>query len=392
MNKEKIYRTKKYIVYCIISILNIILPKNNKKIFIEDIVGVKDNHRIIYDYLIKKNVNNEYIIVYFSVNNNDNELIDRNNVKVISNTVQGILHKVTAKYVLFGYGQNRFDCKVNPKQLVINLWHGSPLKKIGYSANSNQVYRLENTFSHLLVASEFFRPIMKESFRCSDEQILIGGNPRNDFLFTNRNVLKDILINKNDFEHISFFMPTFRNSNKFNINNYENDFPLFDSNNIDLFNEKLKNKKILLIIKPHHAQKNIDIFKKKYSNIKIIFNEDLDKSNLYLYEALSQVDSLITDYSSVYFDYLLLNKPIGFIVDDIEEYKAKRGFVIDNPYELMPGEKIKNLGELEKFFDDLLIGNDKYKVERSTVNEIVNKYKDNRNCSRILEFMELSYE
>ena len=87
-----------------------------------------------------------------------------------------------------------------------------------------------------------------------------------------------------------------------------------------------------------------------------------------------------------------MNKPIGFIVDDIEEYKAKRGFVIDNPYELMPGEKIRNLGELEKFFDDLLIGNDKYKVERSTVNEIVNKYKDNRNCSRILEFMELSYE
>ena len=54
---------------------------------------------------------------------------------------------------------------------------------------------------------------------------------------------------------------------------------------------------------------------------------------------LGSSDALITDYSSVYFDYLLLDKPIGFTVDDMELYIKDRGFIFNNPEEYMPGKR-----------------------------------------------------
>ena len=59
-----------------------------------------------------------------------------------------------------------------------------------------------------------------------------------------------------------------------------------------------------------------------------------------MYVLLRNADALITDYSSAYFDYMLLNRPIAFTVEDIEEYRKKRGFVFDNPFEYMPVRRL----------------------------------------------------
>ena len=72
-------------------------------------------------------------------------------------------------------------------------------------------------------------------------------------------------------------------------------------------------------------------------------------------------------------------------MDDIDEYMNNRGFVVDDPYELMPGAFINTPEEFLGFVDDLLNGIDVYKEKRQTVNELVNKFEGGRDCERVLE-------
>ena len=62
----------------------------------------------------------------------------------------------------------------------------------------------------------------------------------------------------------------------------------------------------------------------------------IQKQKMTVYTLLRNADGLITDYSSVYFDYMLLDRPIAFAIDDIKEYGDKRGFIFETPEDYMP--------------------------------------------------------
>ena len=87
----------------------------------------------------------------------------------------------------------------------------------------------------------------------------------------------------------------------------------------------------------------------------------------------------------MYFDYMLLDKPIGFVVSDISEYDSQRGFVFDNPVDFMPGDIITSGDELLKFAEDIINHRDNYKEQRQTLCRIFNTYDDAQNCKRVLE-------
>ena len=118
-------------------------------------------------------------------------------------------------------------------------------------------------------------------------------------------------------------------------------------------------------------------------------NSDIEYNNYHLYNLVAQCDSLITDYSSIYFDYLLLDRPIGFTIDDIESYRRNRGFIIDNPESLMPGMKIRNIQDFKDFISNTINNIDTYSDERKKINDLANKYQDDNNCKRIIELVKL---
>src|SRR5699024_2389007 len=104
-----------------------------------------------------------------------------------------------------------------------------------------------------------------------------------------------------------------------------------NKNDVSELNNILFEEKILLIIKPHPEQ-NLKYFDDIFTeHIKVINNDDLLYNNVDLYALLSESDALLTDYSSVYIDYLLLNKPIGFTIDDINNYEKNLGFSVKDP-------------------------------------------------------------
>ena len=80
-------------------------------------------------------------------------------------------------------------------------------------------------------------------------------------------------------------------------------------------------------------------------------------------------------------------KPIGFTIDDFDSYGDKRGFVVDNPLDIMPGEKIETIEGLISFIEDIKDGNDKYYGERKKINDLANRYQDGNSTKRLVEYL-----
>ncbi len=223
------------------------------------------------------------------------------------------------------------------------------------------------------------------------EKVLNLGFPRNDLLFSNDSSVKQKLKIKN-YKRIIVWMPTFKHINV-NIGRSDiksnTDMSILDDTFIEKINNYLYELNSFLIIK-YHPHQNLDYVKSlDLSNIKTMTNEDLDSINVSVYELMSVSDALITDFSSVYLDYLLTNRPIGFEIADIEKYTEGIGFLVDNPLDYMPGEKIKNQDDFYMFLKNLFAGNDKFKLQRE---ELLYKMHDNidgNSSKRILEYFNI---
>ena len=95
---------------------------------------------------------------------------------------------------------------------------------------------------------------------------------------------------------------------------------------------------------------------------------------------LPKFDELITDYSSLAMDFIILDKPIIFFVPDIGEYKKTPG-LHEELWSLMPGHKVYSFEELKGALDK----EDEYKEERKRAREILFKFKDANSSKRIVE-------
>ena len=194
------------------------------------------------------------------------------------------------------------------------------------------------------------------------------------------------------FKKVILWLPTFRNSKALNRNDSTFNFPLgipiiYSKEDLNLINDYLNKLNVCLLLKLHPAQ-DTSVFKlDSLTNIIIINDKYLIDRNIELCELYKVTDAMITDYSSVYVDYLLLNKPLGFTQDDFEQYK--KGFSMPNINDYMPGHKIMNVDDLKKFISDISSNIDNYKEERERVNKIFNKFNDSKSSERLAKYLDL---
>lgn len=367
--------------------LNKMFIKNKKKISIYGFEQLNDNSLAIFKYLVEKGYYNKYkICLLYSKVEFYNQYNQLDNVILSRNKIGALFHLFTSKYIIHAQGMGKASFVPVKEQIIFNIWHGSPLKNIGNAIKNKKMNNNPKKDTFFLAASPYFKKINMDLFGYNENQIVIGGNPRNDKIFEKINITEEFQLS-GAFKKIVLFMPTFRKSNNNQFIDSNIEFPIITENNIDILNNFLDKKNILLIIKPHPYQSNLDFLTKTYSNIKCISNEEIRQNDIELYQILGSVDLLITDYSSVYFDFLLTNKPICFVVDDINEYADTRGFVVEDPKALMPGEKVRTLDELMSFLEQFHNNVDNYMEERKSINNLVNSYTDNSNCERLLNQM-----
>ena len=337
----------------ITSKMNTIIPKKNKRIVLYSNWGFRDNLRTLYQYLVDNGYQEEYEIICAS--NDFYHLEKKNDVKYVS-IYRGVYYFLTSKYFFYSFG--KYPIKPASNQMVVNLWHGMPLKKIG-----NLEVGMEeidyNFFTKLVSSSALFTPIMKAVFKAEDNQILLVGNIRNDELF------------KKEKEKNIIWMPTYRNSNNYHDSQEALIFSLGEED-FSKIQQILSKHGYQLYIKLHPLEESRLHVQMNHSNIHLLTEEIISEQYDTLYTFLGTTSALITDYSSVFLDYYLLNRPVAFTINDYEEYKEKRGFVFEDVKSLMVGSVIRNSKDLLEFLESVMKSEDRYIEERTKVNDKVN--------------------
>ena len=337
----------------ITSKMNMIIPKKNKRIVLYSNWGFRDNLRTLYQYLVDNGYQEEYDIICAS--NDFYHLEKEKHVKYVS-IYRGLYYFLTSKYFFYSFG--KYPIKPAPNQMVVNLWHGMPLKKIG-----NLEVGMEeidyNFFTKLVSSSALFTPIMKAAFKAEDNQILLVGNIRNDELF------------KKEKEKNIIWMPTYRNSNNYHDSQEALIFSLGEED-FSKIQQILSKHDYQLYIKLHPLEESRLHVQMNHSNIHLLTEEIISEQYDTLYTFLGTTSALITDYSSVFLDYYLLNRPVAFTINDYEEYKEKRGFVFEDVKSLMVGSVIRDSHDLLEFLESVMKSEDSYIEERTKVNDKVN--------------------
>lgn len=285
------------------------------------------------------------------------------------------------------------DFRCNDNQINIQLWHGIPLKGLSYMSH----YENQNTeanhlawskFDHIISSSQTYSTLLNACYGIDGNKYEVLGMPRNDMLFNQYNSkdnLKKLFNREIDGNRILFYLPTFRSTIYGEKNGFltsEND--LFEAENLKKLNLFLKQNGIVLITKPHPQEDKENL---ELSNIFFVSEKQLIKNNLDLYEILGAADVLITDYSSVYFDYLLLDRPVIFYTPDYDEYVNERGLLLE-PFDFWaPGEKCRDLEQLQ---DSIIrvFKSDNFESERRQIINIMHRYQDNEASVRVWRFVE----
>lgn len=238
--------------------------------------------------------------------------------------------------------------------------------------------------------------VIKSAFSAiPEDKYEITGNPRTDILCLSngKENLEKLLNMKLDNKKIIFNMPTFHtheNSGVVNGSQELNDSIKIKGFNYEKFDDFLKTNNIICISKVHHGEERTVTNKTKsreLSNLKFISNEDLESCGLNLYEILNAAHLLLTDYSTIYGDFLFMNKPIIFINTDIDEYREKKGLMLE-PYDFWAaGPKVQKRDTLEIEILKCLRDENYYKNERDTIKNVFYYYKDSKASLRVWDFI-----
>lgn len=384
-DKRKIKRLKKF------------PPKMiENRILFETNDDFTDNSRALFDYMVEKGYNEKYELVWLVHEPKNYKKYITKNVKFIRNFKEGskirraqaYKYALTSKYIFYTQAFNWIGM-TRKNQVFVNLWHGC-----GYKANKNgrKVF-----FDYCLIPGEIFIETKKEFFGCSSKKLLTMGYPRYDMMLRETEKAKDYcqkLLKKADSNKLILWMPTYRHASSERLNeetlNNEFNIPIIDdAEKLMHLNEYCQKNHILIVIKKHYLQIPYDFGENVLTNIVYLENKDLAENDIQLYEFIHYSDALISDYSSVAIDYLLLDKQIGFTLDDYEAYTESRGWVFENPLAYMPGKHIYNMQNFEDFIADVRDDKDVYKEARAEVRKKTHNVCDNY-CQRVLDYFNIS--
>lgn len=373
-----------------LNLANNIIPKNSKKIFFFVGSNLSDNSLAVMEYCVENNYDREYKLICGVKHKEAFKLYTQ---FTYVNYIMSIHHYLTSKYVL--YHGECFAIAPSKKQLVINLAHGTPMKCFNKTAKNLDDYGYDY-FTHLIAPSPNVAPLLQQCYGCDEEKMVVLGFPRCDWLFSKRDVFPFLKIPRAKCKKLFMWMPTYRVSRDDYLHDISDEYitatglPLMEEiAQLEELNELLSEQDAYLIIKIHPAQNMKYIHIEAQSNIVVITNDDFAKADIRLYEVLANAAALLTDYSSVFFDYLLLDRPIGFAVDDINSYGKNRGFMLNPPEEYMPGPKINSFEGIKSFFTSCVEEDDLWSGKRKKINDFANFYKDGENCRRLMQHFKI---
>lgn len=366
------------------------LPVKKNVILFESNVGrnYTGNPKAIYEEMVKQGLDQKYQCIFSLENTNT--------------PVPGAARKVKRLRLSYFYYMAVAKVWVSDSRLpefivkrketkYIQTWHGTPLKKLALDLDSIHMdgessleeYKFKfkensSTWDYLISQNKFSSNVFRRCFAFKKE-MLETGYPRNDVLFQKNNE-EDIRKLKEKFQipldkKVLLYAPTWRDNQFYGENQYK-----FTSDiDYDLMEKELSQEYVLLV-KCHYLVKD-RIDWSKYKGFIYSFDSECDIAELYLI-----ADQMITDYSSVMFDYSLLKRPMLFFAYDLECYKDElRGFYFDYLGEI-PGPVSQTTEELIR--DIYHYQSKDYQEKYDLFTDKFNTFDDGKASKRIVERIE----
>ncbi|HEX3021816.1 MAG TPA: bifunctional glycosyltransferase family 2 protein/CDP-glycerol:glycerophosphate glycerophosphotransferase [Lachnospiraceae bacterium] len=314
-----------------------------------------DSPKYIYEYLSKE-FPNQYHCIW--VINNKNENIPYNAIKVKRYSIRYAYYLARCKYDVFNVRQPQWFRK-RKGNVFLETWHGTPLKRLVFDQEEvtaasplykEQFYRQSRIWDYLVSANHFSTEAFTSAF-LFDNEIVECGYPRNDILYTPDKNERTVALKKKlgiplDKKTI-LYAPTWRDDEYYGKGEYK--FAL--KMDLHRFKEMLGKDYVILLRTHYYIADSLDTT--GLEDFAYNLSKYNDISELYLIS-----DLLITDYSSVFFDYANLRRPILFYTYDLEKYRDMlRGFYLNIETD-MPGpllytedevlDAIRNIDKISK--------------------------------------------
>ena len=308
---------------------------------------------------------------------------------LLKNKFQALKYILSAKYFVTSTTGGAWWKAKN--QIGIFLDHGIPsIKTVGSYLDPKITREQWKYFDYAISTSHFTRVLQSSIYQINPNKVIITGLPRNDIVFESSmkeatGILEAALNTEiEEYEYRIFYLPTFR---LFEPEYMKRQFLKMMKN--PEFVRFLKKYDALIVMKPHRKEENVfrELLKThNIDRIKILSNYYLRKRNLTIYELFKSIDIMVSDYSSVWIEYLLLNRPIVYHIPDIKRYRKKRGFVIE-PYELWtPGDKSYKISDLITYLEEAINSPEKWRREREFLQKMMFKYYDAKARERIINY------
>jgi len=323
-----------------------------------------DSPKYIYEYMLKNYPDYKYVWI---LKNPSKSEIPGNPLKIKKGSLE--YYKAYSKAKVW-VNNARLPLTLSKKenQKYIQTWHGTPLKRL---ANDMKVVRMPGTttpqykrnfhmetsrWDYLVSPNHYSSEIFESAFWMDEERVLEIGYPRNDLLVTHANheefiskIRENVNIPKG--KKVLMYAPTWRDDEFIKKGQY-----LFELKiNLENLYESIGDEYVILLRMHYLISNAIDL--SGYENFAIDVSDYDDISELYLI-----TDALITDYSSVMFDYGILKRPQFFFAYDIEKYdKDLRGFyldyandlpgpIFDDPFDL--ADSLKDIDLIKESYQD----------------------------------------
>jgi len=315
-------------------------------------------------------------------------------------SAKGLWLSLSSKVYVYDSRTESINHWTSAGALKVNLWHGSPLKKIDrdVSIKHSTFYIGNHTWGFKRLMLRMYIP---QCFVVSDlmiatsikvkgyfnsafgsKKIEVTGYPRNDIIINPSLYTKHLEFEQNIIDSIStdktiLYAPTFRDTNRF-----DRKTPI----EWGRLNDLLKKNDTTFLIKLHRHDYSMAM-KEKCSHIRVLDNESD------MYPLFSKVDLLITDYSSIFFDFLLTDKPVLFYPYDKDDYLTKDRSMYDEYDTVTPGHKAYDFNsfyeKLELFFKDPDALKESV-LDYQVIKKMYNQYSDSDGAKRTYQFIALN--
>lgn len=265
---------------------------------------------------------------------------------------------------------------------VVNLWHGMPIKHLG-SGGQTWEWQTDAT----IITAPVHAPNLAAVWNLDDSQVWVTGLPRNDVLVrASRRPRPQQLVDLADDRRLVVWLPTYRTSavgrDQVDGTDAGNDFQFagIDPSTIDELAGELG---VHVIVKPHPMAPRPKVT--DLEHVSVWTEADVADAGLTLYELLGHADALVTDYSSVWIDFLLAERSIIFAVSDLAEYRANRGYYFEPLEDYLPGPIVTDLDELKGALAEVAAGRAVGVKSRSEAIQLHHTHRDDQSARRVLD-------